>query len=66
MRESRAFFGIAVAGHHIAVVAGYTTADGVSDFLRTTEIHDVRTDRWQTLETRLPKRRDEVLALSLH
>lgn len=62
MRESRALSGVAVVDHHIAVVAGYTSADGVRDFLRTTELYDVRTGRWQTLETLLPKRRVSLFA----
>ncbi|MDX8031606.1 kelch repeat-containing protein [Lentzea sp. BCCO 10_0856] len=62
MRETRAFFGIAVVRHDIAVVGGYTQVGDKSTFLDTIEIYDVREDRWRTIETRLPQRRVSLFA----
>ncbi|MDX8146401.1 kelch repeat-containing protein [Lentzea sp. BCCO 10_0061] len=62
MLESRAFSGMTVIGHRIAVVGGYTRAAGSSTFLRTTEVYDTHTDRWQTLDAQLPTPKVSLVA----
>jgi N-acetylneuraminic acid mutarotase len=59
MRETRSVFGATVVRHgsqrFVAAVAGLHTVGGISTFLRSTEVYNLDTGRWQVLKAKLPQ-----------
>jgi N-acetylneuraminic acid mutarotase len=59
MHETRAVFGATVVKHgsqrFIAAVAGLRTVGGESTSLRSTEVYNLDTGRWQVLKAKLPQ-----------